>query len=331
MFYNYFTLKKKHKIIIDHFNIVNNERELNKSILKKIGNLNTYQYLYILNNLIYHKPLPFLEVLDLKYFFKSNKRETNQFEFILGSENIVYEEYVAINFNDNLEDFVNYFIFTNEYPKLIQITKLLHLRDLIFEKNILLINSLKESFIQYHNNAESETEFEKIKFVIDIISEIKNYETKLYEITDKIQNTLERLKRNTRIQGNYLININKNILEELYKQLEKNNFIDIHKTSQENFIKVLMDNWEDHNSIIHLEMNNIQFKSFIDKFKKYFDINIPLTHIEFAENIYNKNGKIKANSIYVSNSKNNLTPKNENLLDSIFNNIKKVKKINQLT
>ncbi|MBB1195111.1 hypothetical protein DNC80_15720, partial [Flavobacterium sp. SOK18b] len=87
---------------------------------------------------------------------------------------------------------------------------------------------------------------------------------------------------------------------------------------EEDFIKVFTSDSESHNSIVYFNMDNIQFNFFINSIYKFLNIKINLTSIELLGKIENKNGKIKAKSIYVSVSKSGMQPKNYKLIESIF-------------
>ena len=98
-------------------------------------------------------------------------------------------------------------------------------------------------------------------------------------------------------------------------------FIDQEKTSEEDFIKVFTSDSKSHNSIVYFNMDNIQFNFFINSINKFLNIKINLTSIELLGNIENKNGKIKARSIYASASnalKKGTDPKDKDLIKSIL-------------
>lgn len=130
----------------------------------------------------------------------------------------------------------------------------------------------------------------------------------------KFNNVPKNLSENQ----NYLIETDNGILEKLYIGLEKNLFIDQSKTTLKQFIEVLKLDWQNHNNIITLEMDNIQFKFFLELMNIYLNIKIPMTIIERANNIHNNNGNIKANSVYTSVSKSKMEAKEAEVIKFIF-------------
>lgn len=121
---------------------------------------------------------------------------------------------------------------------------------------------------------------------------------------------------------NYNISIKKTGLLELYKLLEINEFINSEKTTQNDFINVLLNNWFSHQSIIYLQMDHYRTKLFLD------EINIKYTQAEKAKNISNNKGFIKGSILSSSASKSKVLfrPEDKLELDKILiNSIKKVK------
>lgn len=127
-------------------------------------------------------------------------------------------------------------------------------------------------------------------------------------------------------QKNYNIISTNKILKNLYGGLSRYDFINENKTSQKDFMNALLLDWDDHKSTISLEMNNPQTQLLFNSLNEYLNIKIPLTQIELSKKIENKNGLIKANSIYASVSKSKNTsvfPKNGDLLIEIVKSAKK--------
>lgn len=168
----------------------------------------------------------------------------------------------------------------------------------------------------------------------DYVAQIKNYEVNDYiQISDMltwIEETFvdpKEIENNKKkLSENYNIIVNKKILNKLYNELKRYSFINENKTSQKDFMNVLLLDWVDHKSTIFLEMNNPQTQLFFNSLNESLGIKIPLTQIEFSQKIENKNGLIKANSIYASTSKSKNTsifPKQGDLLIEIIKSAKK--------
>lgn len=168
----------------------------------------------------------------------------------------------------------------------------------------------------YGTNENPIAEFDRIS-VIEFL--IKALEYNLFK-----RKELEVIFNSSEIDNinNYNIKVSDSILKKLYSQLEKYEFIDIEKTSNEDFCKVLKSDWYTHNSLIHLNMDNIQTNFFFKTINEFLSIDIKITSLEKARNIKNKNGFIKSSSIYASTSKSLSLPKSS---DVIINLIKKVK------
>ncbi len=72
-------------------------------------------------------------------------------------------------------------------------------------------------------------------------------------------------------------------------------------------------------------MDNIQLNFFLINLKKSFNIRLSLTKIEYANNIYTKNGKLKAYSVSASYSesiKKGTEPKRKKDIISMFEKLK---------
>ena len=100
--------------------------------------------------------------------------------------------------------------------------------------------------------------------------------------------------------------------------MEKNDFIDIYKTSAKNFIDVFKLDFESHNSVVDLNMDYIQFKHFITLFQKHLKLDNLLATIENAGNVTTKGKEIIAYKIRTSYSKNEKGPKRQKELETIF-------------
>lgn len=329
MIYNYFKRKNNFYKIRDYFELSYISENEITFIRKKIKKFNEHNFLNLFNDVIYYKPIRKLTIQELECFFIENQRfvyeQNDNLPFLNSIDNNsvhIINKYITINLKSELKYVLSYLLATHEYPKQIIVSKLLELKERILEENIYTVVYIKNSFIQYCESGDNSSEFEKIKFSLGIIDRLNEFETELFEFVDEIDIKIKSLNSSITKQGNYLINIDNNILERLYKLLEKYIFIDQNKTTLSQFIQVLKSNWEDHDSIIHLEMDNRQFRSFLDKLKENLKVKIPLTLIEFTGNIENKNGKISSSSVYSSGSRKIMNPKRNEEIESIFQNLK---------
>lgn len=306
MIYNYYKQNNKFYKIKEYFEQASASENINISIKNKIKKLNDYNFFNLFNEVINYKSISDLTKKDLEYFFIENERTyylNDELPFLDSKENnIKNERFITFNSKSELQNIVMYLINTQEYPKQTLITKLLHLKDCIFEKNLSPIYFIKQSFIYYCDSKANDEEFEKINFSLNIIGKLNDFEIELVDLVHEIDSKIKSLNSSIPIQGNYLIDINNDFLRDLYLSLEKHMFIDQNKTSQEQFIHVLKSNWEDHNSIIYLEMDNIQFNYLLILLEENFKIKIQLSSVEYTGNIRTKNNTFKAYSVSSSYS-----------------------------
>jgi len=125
--------------------------------------------------------------------------------------------------------------------------------------------------------------------------------------------------------SSYKISTDSNILKQLYRELVKEEFVDIELTSEEAFINVLTLDWNSHDSIIQFNFDHPQTKFFLDGIKKNLNINIQLSKIEKSSNIRNNSGEIIASRIRSSYSRSKKTSsiKKEDKIMDIIKSIKK--------
>lgn len=309
MLYSYFRLKDKHFKTLKLIKKSLNSKSNNLPKRKKINGLNEYQYFYLLNDLINHYPIEKFTVNELELFFKTNKVILNYSPSVFSDNEVVdefvpvYADFVSLNYKKNVYSVVDYFFETKEYPQETLLTKLLVLSDKIFElifDPLLNIRSCVDSYLETNKGSEDE---EKLLFLIEISLSLQNHERNVLELIDKIQNKIESLSKNSIQKESYLIDTDDRVLKKLYFGLEKFMYLDQNKTSLSQFIEVLKFDWQSHESIIYLQMDNIQFKYFIECLSQFLNIKIPLTFIERSQNIRNINGVIKASSIRSSYSR----------------------------
>jgi hypothetical protein len=327
MLQSYFKIKDKHYKTLDYIKNNLNSQQKALSIKKKINKLNDYQFFFLLGDLMVHYPIENFTEDTLQLFFKKSELLLNQSEYfsLRASGNVndfvpVIVDIAHLNCKNNVESLIDYFLNTKEYPKETLITKLLVLAEKIFKDIYHSSIIIKLAFDEYLENNKNITRDKKYDFQNDIASALNNYEIYLSELSYRIQEKIDTLSKTNIQNENYLIDIDKEILNKLYFALEKNMFIDQNKTTLQQFINVLKLDWKDHESVIYLEMNNIQFKYFIDCIYDFFKTNIHITFIERSGNIENKNGKIKARAVYSSVSKSTNIKKKE-LIKSIFEKI----------
>lgn len=327
MLQSYFKIKDKHYKTLDYIKNNLNSQQNALTIKKKINKLNDYQFFFLLGDLMDHYPIEHFTEDTLQLFFKKSELLLNRSEYfsLRASGNVndfvpVIVDNALLNCKNNVESLIDYFLNTKEYPKETLITKLLVLAEKIFKDIYHSSIIIKLTFDQYLENDKNITRDKKYDFQNDIARALNNYEIHVSELSFRIQKKIDTLSKTNIQNENYLIDIDKEILNKLYFALEKNMFIDQNKTTLQQFINVLKLDWKDHKSVIYLEMNNKQFKYFIDCIDNFFKTKIHITFIERSGNIENKNGKIKARAVYSSFS-NNSDIKKKELIKSIFEKI----------
>ena len=195
------------------------------------------------------------------------------------------------------------------------------------------INKLKNQ-LKRTNNLFIENDM----FISDLIEELEhnkeNYNNLLNSIenkvkslsNDSVENNQIKIKNNSsskKIKGNYQIGVKNEVLEEIYNELNRYDFIDIDRTSKEDFIKVFKLDWKDHDSVIHFKITNVEIKFFIECFNEDLNEKIPLTFIEHAGNIKTKDRIFKATTLYSGGSRSENNSPNIKIIRSIFEKIKK--------
>ncbi|MFV8271510.1 hypothetical protein ACNQGP_16460 [Flavobacterium sp. GT2N3] len=326
MLHSYFKIKNKHHKALNYIkdNVYSKKDML--SVTKKIKKLNDYQFYFLLCDLMDHLPNDLFIENTLELFFTKSDVILNTHEYLSLQRDDKLDDFVPVtanwvNFNNknNLESLIDYFLKTKEYPKATLITKLLVLSDNIFTYMFHPVLTLRIYIDEYLEQTIDVAKNEKYEFFKVISSALDNELQHVLILSERIQEKIDSLSITNIQNENYLIDIDNEILKKLYFGLEKHMFIDQHKTTLEQFIDVLKLDWQDHNSVIHLEMDNIQLNFFIESMNNFLHTKIPLTFIERAKNIQNKNGLIKSRSVYTSVSKSKMFPKNAEVIKSIFN------------
>ncbi|RVT71209.1 hypothetical protein EOD40_17515 [Flavobacterium sufflavum] len=328
MLHSYFKIKNKHYKTLDYINSNSNSKDENLFIKKKIKKLNQYQYFFFLNNILENNNLKNISINTLELFFEKSEIILNASEYISLQKNgntndfvPVKEDWITFHHKDNLKSLIDYFLNTKEYPKETLITKLLVLSERTLTdilQSIFILRVLIDEYVDEILNGDVD---EKYYFLILISNGLENEIGHVQWLLDSIQEKIDSLSKTNIQNENYLIDIDNEILKKLYWGLEKNMLIDQEKTSLKQFIEVLKHDWKTHNSIMHLEMDNIQFRYFIECIDQFLKTKIPLTFIQRSGNIRNKNGKIKAGSMYTAGSNNIIKQKDIELIRSIFEKI----------
>lgn len=369
MINKYFKYNRKLQKLSDSILSFDNSSKMKKKLIKKISKLNEFQFIMLFNGFIIEKGIDEVTENELMLFILTDKihypnnphsgidiyenkyLSDDELKEIINSgitltherlnckskiEKLVKNLFIVPYQIDNYSDeslleiqlkkyFENSMEFLKEFPKTTQITKLNYLRDKIIDTFLVEISILSDYITK--NISLKNTETNKKNQLIFILEEVLKLEEKLIELDKIIVNKIDSY--NIKKEGNYFIDSDTELLKKLYSELEKNDFIDIHKTSQEEFIEVLKSDWDEHSSIIHLKMDSIQFGYFIDRLFIELKIKIHLSSIEYAGNIITKNGKINARSAsssYSNSKKKGTLPKRHKNIESIFEKLKMNKK-----
>jgi hypothetical protein len=298
-------------------------------IKKKIKKINEHNFFSLFQDVIYYKPIRILTMPELECFFIEKQRFIYERKDDLPFLNLIedsrdkknesrIDRYITFNCKTELKNVQHHMLTTQEYPKQVLLSKMLDFKERLIQ-NIATVVYIKNSFIQYCDFEDNLNEFEKIKFSLNIIDKLNDFEIELFGFADEIDDKINSFS--TAKAGNYLISAKDDTLKKLYNNLEKEDFIDIHKTSQEQFIEVLKSDWEEHKSIIHFKMDNKQLKYFIETFNENLSAKISFSAMMYAGNIVGKKGiPIKTGSIYSSNSY--LPPKRHEEIKTIFSCLK---------
>lgn len=255
-------------------------------------------------------PIKDLKIIDLERFF--TLWTSTYYE-----NGAPYSEtYITINFKKTIRDNVHNLLNKKINSKQALVNKLLDIKEDLIEFNLPMVNYIKGLFSAHEYFGEDVEESNKIDFLINIIIALMRYEQELNKLIDEIDLKIQSLSPSKK--GNYKVQVDRNTLLKIYNNLEKNDFIDVHKTSSKNFIDVFKLDFESHNFIVDLNMDKIQFNYFIKLFDNHLKSNISLALVEYAGNITTKGKKISASVIYSSASRNKMGPKRQEILESIF-------------
>ena len=339
MIINYFQ-KNKDYFKIRKLLMNNNPETTDKKIKNKIKKLNEFEHFSLFCEVFIEKPLyPFTK----EYFSHfTKKREKSQYNiddiFTRSNRNISNsdkEYYLEFNCKKDFQELIINLLRTKEYSTETLTKKLLITKEYLLEHFLspleIIIPTLKNQ-LKRTNNLFIENDM----FISDLIEELEhnkeNYNNLLNSIENKVKSlsndSIEnnQIKNNSslkKIKGNYQIEVKNEVLEEIYNELNRYDFIDIDRTSKEDFIKVFKLDWKDHNSVIHFKISNVEIRFFIKCFNDDLKEKIPLTFIEHAGNIKTKDRIFKASTLYSGGSQSENNSPNIKIIRSIFEKIKK--------
>ena len=275
--------------------------------MKKVDETNFFTIFYEFTRVC---PVKDLRLIDLERFF--TLRTSTYYE----NGKDFNDTYVTINFKKTIRDILTNLLNKKINSKQVLINKLLEIKEDIIECNLPMLNYIIVILSDYCDLDEGFDESKKIHFLLNIIDALIDYEDELFKLIDDIDIKINSLSPTKK--GNYKVKADHNTLLKIYNNLEKNDFIDIYKTSLKNFIDVFKLDFESHKFIVDLNMDKIQFNYFIKLFDDHLKSNIPLALVEYAGNITTKGKKISASVIYSSASRNKMGPKRQEILESIF-------------
>lgn len=339
MIINYFQ-KNKDYFKIRKLLMNNNPETTDKKIKNKIKKLNEFEHFSLFCEVFIEKPLyPFTK----EYFSHfTKKRERSQYNiddiFTRSNRNISNsdkEYYLEFNCKKDFQELIINLLRTKEYSTETLTKKLLITKEYLLEHFLnpleIIIPTLKNQ-LKRTNNLFIENDM----FISDLIEELEhnkeNYNNLLNSIENKVKslsndsienNQIKNNSSSKKIKGNYQIEVKNEVLEEIYNELNRYDFIDIDRTSKEDFIKVFKLDWKDHNSVIHFKITNVEIKFFIECFNEDLNEKIPLTFIEHAGNIKTKDRIFKASTLYSGGNQSKNNSPNIKIIRSIFEKIKK--------
>ena len=339
MIINYFQ-KNKDYFKIRKLLMNNNPETTDKKIKNKIKKLNEFEHFSLFCEVFIEKPVyPFTK----EYFSHfTKKRERSQYNiddiFTRSNRNISNsdkEYYLEFNCKKDFQELIINLLRTKEYSTETLTKKLLITKEYLLEHFLnpleIIIPTLKNQ-LKRTNNLFIENDM----FISDLIEELEhnkeNYNNLLNSIENKVKslsndsienNQIKNNSSSKKIKGNYQIEVKNEVLEEIYNELNRYDFIDIDRTSKEDFIKVFKLDWKDHNSVIHFKITNVEIKFFIECFNEDLNEKIPLTFIEHAGNIKTKDRIFKASTLYSGGNQSKNNSPNIKIIRSIFEKIKK--------
>ncbi|WP_299150282.1 hypothetical protein [uncultured Dokdonia sp.] len=204
-------------------------------------------------------------------------------------------------------------------------TKVIHNTKVI--KELKLIKKSLALFQDYQNKESNEYFSALINDVIGVAksNHIEYLKTKLIEDSYWGMPFL-MYEDDSNDKGNFNIDCNIDYLKKLYRNLEREEFILQSNTCLDDFLFVFLYNWNEHESVIHLEMDHPQTYLFFKELGRQLNIKIPFSEIELSQKIHNNSGIIKATSLSSSAKRNSkiatLPKKGELIKELILDSIK---------
>lgn len=318
----------------------NNPETTDNKIKNKIKKLNEFEHFSLFCEVFIEKPLyPFTKEY-FGHFTKKRKKSNHKIDNFFprsnsNTSNPSKDYYLVFNCNKDFEKLIINHLTTKEYSNETLVKKLLIIKEYLLQYFLdpleILIPTLKNQL-----KKTNKLFIENDTFIFDLIEELEHNKKKYNNLLNSIENKIKSLSNDSiennqiknnyslkKIKGNYQIEVENEVLEEIYNELNRYDFIDIDRTSKEDFIKVFKFDWKDHDSVIHFKITNVEVKFFIECFDEDLNEKIPLTFIEHAGNIKTKDRIFKASTLYSGGSQSENNSPNIKIIRSIFEKIKK--------
>lgn len=216
----------KYKLIIDFFNelgedyvedyLISTNKELNNDTLKNLAKT------IILKSLYYKS-----DRIEVSNFLKEKVMTDGEYKYIdiiLGKDEKIVDFYILENLlkndNINMKNINDYYDYLNDYKEENEFNVLSNKKMLNFLFNNKILIPITEDFLRYHKNNfkyekrdSSSREDTKIKFILDMINKVKNYNSDIYKKNPKLKLNTKELFSNQfsdkdAILYNYLEEIN---------------------------------------------------------------------------------------------------------------------------
>ncbi|MFH4968296.1 hypothetical protein V8G61_08840 [Gaetbulibacter sp. M240] len=330
--YSYFKKNHNEKYLKEFFDSRGHKSSDSIKIKNYLSEFNEFQFTQLVMDLLSEIPLHSIDFEKLKLLFIKNDYylfEDPKFIFSYDSNFIPFKQevhdYLKFNCSKELIDFVDYLKSTDELVKEAHIQKLRSFSTNIKHNFFQQIESIK-AIIEFHLNDNSiNIEGSQIYFYLCVIEAFNEFEQKLLLALDQIEERIEDLceVQSEMVKNNFNISVKEEKLKRIYRELERCEFINLNEICENGFLKVFKCDWDSHEEILNLNMDNLQFYCFVDCLNKFFNIKIPFTTIEISKKIKNKNGFINAKSIYASKSRGQMLPKDEDLITNSLLSAKK--------
>lgn len=337
----YYTQENDISSIVDYFqnSLAMKDNEQDDLIKAKIKNLYDYNFLKLFRQIQTFLPINDMKNEELYFFF--NKKVYTHFayeSFTSEDENsddypiFFYMDYVTLNCKLKVYRIVEKLLNTKKIPIHILVSELFTLKDFIINEILSNLDYVLNSIAEYSKNSLVEINYDYILVSLQIDKVINDHKYNLTNCLDLITLKLEQLtsephesnKKNS-FEKNYNITLDDKLINKLYNELERNEFIDIFETSYDQFVEVLKKDWHSHKSVIHLKMDNIQIGFFLLNLKKHLQLEFSLSKIELANNIYTKKGVFNARSVsssFSESKRKGTEPKRKKDIISIFEKLK---------